>query len=182
MSLYADDIVSFTSVLKIAYNFLDGRDYIKQRKLKERKKLISVALGFPDLVFAADCIPVFPIRMESFKINTVLMALNSATSVLGWDLTTKILDIARRFDVLKIVDNTLNEVISNNMKKYNEKYELAERNSVPADLCFGIKALYGMHISKGNQIDANLNFAIRCNKWSKFSESLKKNCTKSNLD
>ena len=174
MSLYADDIVSFTSVLKIAYNFLDGRDYLKQKRSKERKKLISVALGFPDLVFAADCIPVFPIRMESFKINTVLMALNSATSVLGWELTTKLLDIARRFDVLKIVDNTLNDVISNNMKKYNEMYDLAERNSVPADLCFGIKALYGMHISKGKDIDANLNFAIRCNKWSQFSESLKK--------
>lgn len=174
MSLYADDIVSFTSVLKIAYNFLEGRDYLKRKKLKERKKLISVALGFPDLVFAADCIPVFPIRLESFKINTVLMALNSVTSVLGWDLTTKILDIAKRFDVLKIVDNTLNDVIKSTNKKYNDMYNLAERNSVPADLCFGIKALYGMHISKGNQIDANLNFAIRCNKWGKLSESLKK--------
>ena len=54
MSIYADDVVSFTSVLKIAYNFLTGRDYLIKKKNNEKKKLISVALGFPDLVFAAD--------------------------------------------------------------------------------------------------------------------------------
>ena len=173
MSIYADDVVSFTSVLKIAYNFLTGREYLKRRKIRERKNLISVALGFPDLVFAADSIPVFPIRMESFKINKTLLALNSATSVLGWDLTSKILDIARRFDVLKIVDHILDDVIGSTNKKYNEMYDLAEENAVPVELCFGIKALYGMHISKGDDIDANLNFAVRCSEWNKFSESLK---------
>ncbi len=173
MSIYADDVVSFTSVLKIAYNFLTGREYLKKKKLKERKKLISVALGFPDLVFASDSIPVFPIRMESFKISTILLALNSATSVLGWNLTSKILDITRRFDVLKIVDNTIEDVIKSINRKYNEMYDLAEENTFPTNLCYGIKALYGMHISMGKNIDANLNFAIRCNEWNKFSESLK---------
>ena len=173
MSIYADDVVSFTSVLKIAYNFLTGREYLKKRKLRERKKLISVALGFPDLVFAADSIPVFPIRMESFKINKTLLALNSATSVLGWDLTSKLLEYARKFDVLKVVDHILDDVIGSTNKKYNEMYDLAEQDGVPAELCFGIKALYGMHISKGNDIDANLNFAIRCSEWNKFSESLR---------
>ncbi|TFG15774.1 MAG: 2-hydroxyacyl-CoA dehydratase [Promethearchaeota archaeon] len=173
MSIYADDVVSFTSVLKIAYNFLTGREYLKKKKIRERKKLISVALGFPDLVFAADSIPVFPIRMESFKVNKTLLALNSATSVLGWDLTSKILEYARKFDVLKVVDHILDDVINSTNKKYNEMYDLADDYALPADLCYGIKALYGMHISKGNDIDANLNFAIRCSEWNKFSESLK---------
>ena len=173
MSIYADDVVSFTSVLKIAYNFLTGREYLRRKKVKERKKLISVALGFPDLIFAADSIPVFPIRMEEFKVNNILLALNSATKVLGWELTSKILEITRRFDVLKIVDTILNDVIGTTNEKYNKMFDLAEENAVPADLCFGIKALYGMHISKGNSIDANLNFAIRCNEWNKFSGSLK---------
>ena len=173
MSLYADDIIRFSSVLKIAYNFLNGSNYLRRKRTKERKKLISVAFGFPDLVFAADCIPVFPVRLESFEINMVLGALNSAKSVLGWDLTTKLLDFARWFDVLKIVDNTLNDVIKSTNNKYNNMYDLAEKNTVPPDLCFGIKALYGMHISKGKDIDANLNFAIRCRNWNKFSKSLK---------
>ena len=173
MSLYADDIIRFSSVLKIAYNFLNGSNYLRRKRTKERKKLISVAFGFPDLVFAADCIPVFPVRLESFEINMVLGALNSAKSVLGWDLTTKLLDFARWFDVLKIVDNTLNDVIKSTNKKYNDMYDLAENNAVPHDLCFGIKALYGMHISKSKDIDANLNFTIRCRNWKKFSESLK---------
>ncbi len=173
MSIYADDVAGFTSVLKIAYNFLTGREYLKRKKVRERKSLISVALGFPDLVFAADSIPVFPIRMESFKIDKTLLAINSATSVLGWDLTSKLIEKLRRFDVLKVADFIISDVISSTNKKYNEIYDLAEENGVPAELCFGIKVLYGMHISKGKDIDANLNFAIRCNEWNKFSESLK---------
>jgi hypothetical protein len=65
----------------MANNFLTGREYLRRKKLREKKKLISVALGFPDLIFAAGGIPVFPIRLESFKLNTFLTALNSATSV-----------------------------------------------------------------------------------------------------
>ncbi|MGB5910038.1 MAG: 2-hydroxyacyl-CoA dehydratase family protein, partial [Promethearchaeia archaeon] len=41
------------------------------------------------------------------------------------------------------------------------------------DLCYGVNALYGMHKSVGTQIDANLNFAMRCGEWNKYSESLK---------
>ncbi|TFG07600.1 MAG: 2-hydroxyacyl-CoA dehydratase [Promethearchaeota archaeon] len=173
MSVYTDDVVSFTPVLKMAYNFLTGREYLKKRKSRDRKKLISVALGFPDLVFASDSVPVFPIRLESFEQNKLLFTLSSASTVIGWDLTSKILDIARRFDVLKILDTTLDNVIRSTNDKYNEMYDLAEQNHVPGELCFGIKALYGMHISKGDLIDANLNFAIRCSEWNKFSENLK---------
>ncbi|MFX1441897.1 MAG: 2-hydroxyacyl-CoA dehydratase [Promethearchaeota archaeon] len=173
MSIYADDVVSFTSVLKIAYNFLTGREYLRKKKIRERKNLISVALGFPDLVFAADSIPVLPIRMESFKINKTLLALNSATSFLGWDLTSKLLEQLRKFDVLKVADHIISDVISSTNKKYNEMYDLAEENAVPTELCYGIKTLYGMHISKGKDINANLNFAIRCSEWNRFSESLK---------
>ena len=173
MSIYADDVISFASVLKMSYNFLTGKDYLKRKKTRERKKLVSVALGFPDLVFAAGAIPVFPIRMETFKLNTVLLALNSATSVLGWDLTSKALDLARQFDILKIVDKILEEVITSINDKYNTMYDFGVKNGAPSDLCYGINALYGMHISKGKNVDANLNFAMRCGEWNKFSESLK---------
>ncbi|MFX1234434.1 MAG: 2-hydroxyacyl-CoA dehydratase family protein [Promethearchaeota archaeon] len=173
MSIYAEDVLSFTSVLKMSYNFLSGRDYLRKRKTRERKKIISVALGFPDLVFAANAIPVFPIRMESFKINTLLIALNSATSVLGWDLTSKVLDIAKKFDILKVVDKILDEVINSVNEKYNQMYDLGSENGIPSDLCYGVNALYGMHKSVGTQIDGNLNFAMRCGEWNKYSESLK---------
>ncbi|MFX0058706.1 MAG: 2-hydroxyacyl-CoA dehydratase [Candidatus Hodarchaeota archaeon] len=172
MSIYADDVVSFTSVLKMAYNFLTGRDFLKRKKSREKKKIISVALGFPDLVFAVNAVPVFPIRMESFKIDTVLMALNSATSVLGWDLTSKFLDIARKIDFLKLVDGTLDNVIKSINDKYNLMYELGIENGIPSELCYGVNALYGMHKSVGINLDANLNFAMRCSEWNKYSESL----------
>ena len=173
MSIYADDVVSFTSVLKIAYNFLTGREYLNRKQIKEKKKLVSVALGFPDLVFAADSIPVFPIRMEKFKINLYLLALNTAKRLFGWDLTTNLLGIARQLDFLKIVDNVLNDVIGTINNKYNEMYELGVKEGNPSKLCYGVNAIYGMHKSQYEKLDANLKFAIRCDEWNKYSESLK---------
>ena len=146
---------------------------LQRKRTREKKKIISVALGFPDLVFAVNAVPVFPIRMESFKLDTILMALNSATSVLGWDLTSKVLDIARKVDFLKIVDNTLDNVIKSVNEKYNLMYDLGVENGIPTELCYGVNALYGMHKSIGRNLDANLNFAMRCSEWNKYSESLK---------
>jgi len=156
----------------MANNFLTGREYLRRKKLREKKKLISVALGFPDLIFAAEAIPVFPIRLESFKVNRYLAALNSATTVLGWNLTSKFLDFARQFDVLKLVDKILEEVITSINQKYNQMYDLGVENGIPSNLCYGIYAIYGMHKDR-KQIDANLNFAMRCGEWNKISESLK---------
>ncbi|MFX1379714.1 MAG: 2-hydroxyacyl-CoA dehydratase [Promethearchaeota archaeon] len=173
MSIYADDVVNFTSVLKIAYNFLTGRDYLQKKKSKEKKTLVSVASGFPDLVFAADSIPVFPIRMEKFKLNIYLLALNSATSLFGWNLTTKLLGIARQVDFLKIVDNVLNDVINSINSKYNLLYDQAIKKNVSPDFCFGIKSIYGMHVSEANQCDCTLNFTLRCNKYNQYLKSLR---------
>ncbi|MFX1310010.1 MAG: 2-hydroxyacyl-CoA dehydratase [Promethearchaeota archaeon] len=173
MSIYADDVVNFTSVLKIAYNFLTGRDYLLKKKTKERKTLISVASGFPDLVFAADSIPVFPIRMEKFKLNLYLLALNSATNLFGWNLTTKLLGIARQIDFLKIVDNVLNDVINSINEKYNLLHDLAISKNVSADFCYGIKSIYGMHVSEANTCDCSLNFTIRCNRYNQYLKSLR---------
>ncbi|MHA1487427.1 MAG: 2-hydroxyacyl-CoA dehydratase [Promethearchaeota archaeon] len=157
----------------MASNFLTGRDYLRRKKVREKKKLISVALGFPDLVFAVGAVPVFPIRMETLEVSKYLMPLQSATSVLGWDLTSKFLEFARQFDVLKIVDKILEDVITSINSKYNEMYEIGVSNGVPSELCYGINALYGMHKSKGKNLDANLTFAMRCGSWNTFSESLK---------
>jgi benzoyl-CoA reductase/2-hydroxyglutaryl-CoA dehydratase subunit BcrC/BadD/HgdB len=173
MSIYADDVVSFTSVLKIAYNFLTGRDYLKKKKNNEKKKLISVALGLPDLVFAADSIPVFPIRMEKFKINLYLIALNTAKSLFGWNITTNLLGIVRQLDFLKIVDTIINDVISTINVKYNDMYELGKKDSKASDLCYGVHSIYGMHKSQYENLDANLNFTIRCDECNSYSASLK---------
>ena len=168
MSIYADDVVNFTSVLKIAYNFLN----FDQKKSKERKKIISVASGFPDLVFAADSIPVFPIRMEKFKMNLFLVALNSATNLFGWDLTTQLLGIAKQIDFLKIVDNTLNDVIDSINEKYNFLHDKAIQNDFLEDFCFGLKSIYGMHVLRNEAYDASLNFTMRCNKYNNYLKSL----------
>ena len=174
MSVFTDDVINFTSVLKMAYNFLSGRDYLKKQKFRERKKLISVVLPFSDLSFVAGAVPVFPIRMESFNINQYLVALNSATSILGWGLTTKLLGLIRQIDALKIFDNILDDVLKSINVKYNEMYDLGVESGISSDFCYGIKSLYGMHVSKGKNVDASMNLAIRCSAFNKYYESLRK--------
>ncbi|TXT64983.1 MAG: 2-hydroxyglutaryl-CoA dehydratase, D-component [Promethearchaeota archaeon] len=173
MSIFTEDIVNFRSVLQLAYNFLAGRDYLKKKKFQERKKLISVALPFSDLVFASGAVPVFPIRMEQFKVHSYLTALNSATNLIGWNLTTKLLSFVRKFDVLKILDTVLDDVIHTINDKYNELYDLGIDHGISSDFCYGITGLTGMFVSKGKNLDANINFTIRCSAWNKYSETLK---------
>lgn len=172
MSVFTDDLITFKSVLRLAYNFLNGNSYLKKQKFKERKKLISVALPFSDLIFASDGVPVFPIRMEKFDIHPYLSALNTAKSLLGWNWTTKLLGFVRKFDFLEILDNVLDDVIYTINDKYNELYDLAIEDGIPSDFCYGITGLTGMFLSKAKNLDANINFTIRCSAWNKYSESL----------
>ena len=172
MSVFTDDIITYKSLLRLAYNFLNGNSYLKRQKFKERKKLISVALPFSDLVFASDGVPVFPIRMEKFDIHPYLSALNTAKSLFGWNWTTKLLSFVRKFDFLEILDTVLDAVIHTINEKYNELYELAIEDGIPSDFCYGITGLTGMFLSKAKNLDANLNFTIRCSAWNKYSESL----------
>jgi len=157
----------------MSYNFLAGREYLKKKKFREKKKLVSVALAFSDLAFTVGAIPVFPIRMEVFNINRYLIAMNSATSFFGWSTVAKFLGFVKQFDPLKIADNIIEEVIDSINLKYNEMYNLGEANGISSDFCYGLKALYGMHVSKGKNLDATLNYTIRCSAWNKYLESIK---------
>lgn len=176
MSIFADDIVRFTSVLKIAYNFLAGRDYLKRKKFREKKKLISVALPFSDLAFAAGGIPVVPIRMETLAINKYLVYLGSASSIFGWKRVSDFLGFIKSSgisELSKTVDKIIDDAIDTINNKYNEMYDLGIESGISSDFCYGIKSLYGMHVSKGKNCDAVLNFTIRCSAYNKYLESLK---------
>ena len=177
MSLIADEIVRFSAVLRIAYNLLTGRDYLKRKKFREKKKLISVALPFSDLVYGfPDLVPVFPIRMHNFEIHRYLTYLGSASNIFGWKNVANFLGFIKNLgigDVSKIIDEIIENVIDTVNKKYNEMYDLGIENGVPTDFCYGIKSLYGMHVSKGKNVEATLNYTIRCSAWNKYLESLK---------
>ena len=177
VSLVADEIVRFSSVLNIAYNFLNGREYLKRKKFREKKKLISVALPFSDLVYSfPDLIPVFPIRMQIFKINKYLTYLGSASNIFGMKQVSNFLGFVKNLGIKEIsntIDNIIEDVIETINEKYNEMYDLGMESGISSDFCYGIKSLYGMHVSKGKNCDANLNFTIRCSAWNKYLESIK---------
>ncbi len=176
MSLVADELIRFSSVLKMAYNFLTGRDYLKRKKFREKKKLISVALPFSDLVYAfPDLIPVFPIRMHEFKIHKYLTYLGSASSIFGWNRVSNFLGFVKDLgikDISQTVDNIIEDVIEVINEKYNEMFDLGIESGLSSDFCYGIKSLYGMNVSKGKNCAANLNFTIRCSAWNKYLESI----------
>jgi benzoyl-CoA reductase/2-hydroxyglutaryl-CoA dehydratase subunit BcrC/BadD/HgdB len=175
MSLISDEVIRFSSVLKIAYNLL-GRDYLKKKKFRENKKLVSVALPFSDIVYAfPDLIPVFPIRMEAFKMNKYFSYLGSASNIFGMKNVSNFLGFAKNLGIKEIsqtIDDIIEDVIEAINEKYNEMYDLSLENGISSDFCFGLKTLYGMHVSKGKNCDANLNYTIRCSAFNKYLESL----------
>ncbi|MFX1313959.1 MAG: 2-hydroxyacyl-CoA dehydratase [Promethearchaeota archaeon] len=177
MSLIADEIIRFSSVLRMAYNLLTGRDYLKRKKFREKKKLISVALPFSDLIYGfPDLVPVFPIRMHTFKMHKYLTYLGSASNILGWKNVSNFLGFIKNLgigDLNRIFDEIIDNVIDTVNDKYNEMYDLGIENGIPTDFCYGIKSLYGMHVSKGKNVEATLNYTIRCSAWNKYLESLK---------
>ncbi|MFX1525521.1 MAG: 2-hydroxyacyl-CoA dehydratase [Promethearchaeota archaeon] len=177
MSLVADELIRFSSVLRMAYNFLTGRDYLKKKKFREKKKLISVGLPFSDLVYAfPDLVPVLPIRMHEFKIHKYLTYLGSASNIFGWKNVSNFLGFVKDLgikDVSRVVDEIIENVIETINEKYNEMYDIGVESGIPTDFCYGVKALYGMSVSKGKNCDANLNYTIRCSTWNKYLESIK---------
>jgi len=165
MSIFADDIIKFTSVLKIAYNLLAGRDYLKRKKFREKKKLVSIVFPFSDLVFSAGAIPVFPMRMHVYDINKYLVYLGSASSFFGWKGVSNFLGFIKNLGIGetgKFVDNIIDGVIENINDKYNEMYDIGVESGISSDFCFGIKSLYGMQVAKGKNCYAILKFTIRC--------------------
>lgn len=176
MSLVADELIRFSSVLRIAYNFLTGRDYLKRKKFREKKKLISIGLPFSDLVYGfPDLIPVFPIRMHDFEIHKYLTYLGSASNVFGWNRVTNFLGFVKDLgikDISQTVDDVIENVIDTINSKYNEMYDIGEESGISTDFCYGVKSLYGMNVSKGKNCEANLNYTIRCSTWNKYLESI----------
>ena len=177
MSLYADEIIRFSSVLKMSYNLIAGRDELKRKKMREKKHLISVALPFSDLLFGfPNLIPVFPIRMEVFKIGKYLSYLGSASSIFGWENVSKILGYVKNAgieEVSKVIDGIIDGVIETLNEKYNQMYDLGVEKGISTDFCFPLKTLVGMHVSKMKNLSGTLNYSIRCSAWNKYLESLK---------
>ena len=176
MSLIAEEIIQFSSVLRMAYNLLTGRNYLKRKKFREKEKLVAVTLPFSDLAFAAGTIPVFPIRLHQFEINQYLIYLGSASSIFGWNTVSNFLGFIRNLginEISKIVDDIIEDVIDVINKKYNIMYDIGVENGISSDFCYGLKSLVGMHISKGSNVDACLNVTIRCSAYNKYLESLK---------
>ncbi len=176
MSLIADEIITFSSALRIAYNLLTGHNYLKRKKFRDKKKLVGVSLPFSDLAFAAGAVPVFPIRMHTFKISNYLAYLGSASSIFGWKNVSNILSFVKNLgisEINKIIDDTIEETIDKTNLKYNEMYELGISSGISSDFCYGLKSLVGAHVSKGRNLDACLNVTIRCSAYNKYMESLK---------
>jgi benzoyl-CoA reductase/2-hydroxyglutaryl-CoA dehydratase subunit BcrC/BadD/HgdB len=177
MSLYADEIIRFSSVLKMSYNLIAGREELKRMKLREKKHIISVALPFSDLVYGfQNLVPVFPIRMHVFRISKYLSLMGSSASLFGWDNISKFLGFVKNMginEISKVIDQIIDDVIDTLNEKYNEMFDIGVERGISSDFCFALKTLVGMYATKSKNISANINYSIRCSAWNKYLESLK---------
>ena len=124
---------------------------------------MAITLPFSDLAFAAGTVPVFPIRMHKFDISQYLYYLGSASSLFGWKNFSKFLSFAKNLgikEVSKIVDDIIKDVIDTINVKYNQMYDVGIENGISSDFCYGLKSLVGMHVTKGQNVDACLNVTI----------------------
>ena len=176
MSLIADEIVTFSSVLRMAYNLLNGRNYLKRKKFREKEKLVAITLPFSDLAFAAGTVPVLPIRMHKFEISQYLNYLGSASSLFGWNTVSNFLSFIKNLgieEISKIIDDIIENVIVTINEKFNAMYDVGIEKGISSDFCYGLKSLAGMYFTKGQNVDACLNVTIRCSAYNKYLESLK---------
>ncbi|GAB4325029.1 MAG: hypothetical protein Kow0069_30930 [Promethearchaeota archaeon] len=170
-----EDLLDYTSVLKLALAFLHGRDKLKRLKLREGKKLVSMTFPLSDLAFAAGAVPVFPIRMHEFPESNIYRLVSVATATSGWGLFTGVLRAAQLLAPAKsFVEGVINGIIENLNAKYNELARLAEGHGVASDYCYGIRGMSGMFVTKGKNVDLNLNYLIRCSGFSKYYENLER--------
>jgi len=159
MSLIADEIIQFSSVLRIAYNLLNGRNYLKRKKFRDKEKLVAITLPFSDLAFAAGTVPVLPIRMHKFEISQYLNYLGSASSIFGWNAVSNFLSFAKNLGIeqaSKIIDDIIEGVIVSINEKFNEMYDVGIENGISSDFCYGLKSLAGMYFTKGQNVDVML--------------------------
>ncbi|HMF31507.1 MAG TPA: 2-hydroxyacyl-CoA dehydratase family protein [Candidatus Lokiarchaeia archaeon] len=173
MSYLHEDVENLGAFLRLAVHFLHDRNNLKRAKIRDGKALVSMTFPFHDIVFAAGGVPVVPIRMHEFKTALYLDALSNAGAFLGWDNTAKLLRFARQFRAgHNLVKNAIHEIVDCLFKKYNEMAVLAEETGFGADACYGIKGLFGMFQTKGQNLALNLNFDYRCSAYIKFCETL----------
>jgi benzoyl-CoA reductase/2-hydroxyglutaryl-CoA dehydratase subunit BcrC/BadD/HgdB len=173
LSYIDEDTHNFAGLIRLSVHFLQGREFLKKKKLREKKPLVSVTFPFNDIIFAAGAIPVFPIRMHEFKVAPYLSALEAGSSLAGWDATTKMIQFAHSFKAGKnLVRNLIIEVIEAVNEKYNDLAAMSESQGYGVDGCYGVKGMYGMYSTKGKNLDLNLNVMYRCSAFVKYFDTL----------
>jgi hypothetical protein len=60
------DILKFRSLLDLALEFVNGRETLRDLKLRQNKSLIGVFVPTVEMIWAAGAIPTYPIRMKPF--------------------------------------------------------------------------------------------------------------------
>jgi len=169
-----EDIDHMPSLLRLAIHFLQGRDFLKRKKFREKKALVSVTFPFNDIIFAAGAVPVFPVRMHEFtKVANLVNAVEAGTAIAGWGAATKVIEVARRFQAGKsVVKNIIIDIIGSLNEKYNELALLSESQGYGVDACYGVRGMYGMYQTKGKNLDLNLNTMYRCSAFVKYFDTL----------
>ncbi|MHA1727107.1 MAG: 2-hydroxyacyl-CoA dehydratase [Promethearchaeota archaeon] len=170
-----DDIFGgIPTFIQLVVEFINGREKLKKLKLRKHKHLIGMVFPTPELIFAAEAYPVFPIRMQKFNLP-IINTIDIASKLTGWNIFSKTIGILKKFDSNgHFFADILEDIMDKVYQRYNNMSDLGEELGVTSDSCFGLRTITGMLAKKGKNLSGNLNLSLRCSSWQKFQESSQK--------
>jgi len=169
------DAIRFPSLMKLALEFLMGRENLKYLKLIKKKHLIGSIMPNTELICAANAIPTYPIRMHNFGDENLMKNLNLAKTILGDNILTNFIKFIGNIDKTGIVENIIHRIYQGIFDRFEEMYNIGiDSVGIPQDECYGIKCIAGMFASKGKNLSATFLQSIRCSAFQKTYETIAK--------
>ncbi len=178
MSKKDTNMIKLYWMLQLGTETFNGREKLKDIKLRQKKHLIATAYPVNELICATGGVPVYPIRMQKLRASTFLSMLSLGSTLFGTNLKMG-LNVLEKFTP-EFVGNVLNEVSNAINEKYNENSDYAE-NLIPADACFALKFLDGAYMQKAKNVSAIFNFPIRCTSWNLLQQMNALDTSKQNI-
>lgn len=175
MDEITQDLLKNKSLINLAIEFINSREYLKSLKLTHKKHLIGAVMPNIELISAAGGYPVFPIRMLPFGESSLLHAISLGKTLLGGDLFGNIFQFISKLDSTNTISKLIQDLIDGIFNQYNQVFQLGvDREGIPTDECYGIKVMSGIYSEKGKNLSGTFHSSIRCSTWEKSYETWSK--------
>jgi benzoyl-CoA reductase/2-hydroxyglutaryl-CoA dehydratase subunit BcrC/BadD/HgdB len=168
----SSDILRFRSLLDLSLEFVNGREYLRDLKIRKQKHLIGVFMPNVELVCGVGAIPTYPVRMKPFGDPSLLKLLDLGKTLLGDNLLGSLIQTVSKFDTNRSLEKLIRSLIDSIFAQWDGAYHTGVDTGIPSDECYGIKVISGMFIEKGKNLSGALLASVRCSAFEKMYETV----------